>query len=125
MAGVIKFFNTIVQFLPSILIARILSYVDKAAASKLTGAAALGLEGPLLALALFSVLTVKTLMENQYFDRIITLGAAVRGALSTSIYTKALRLSPAGRQANTVISLTLTFYTLYTHSVIFAVLIYS
>jgi hypothetical protein len=101
-----------VQFLPSILVSRILRFVDKAAVSKAAGAALKGastsagavnnIEGAVLALALFGALNLKTVFENQYFDAIITLGASIRGALSAAIYRKALRLSPGGRQENSV-----------------------
>jgi hypothetical protein len=60
-------------------------------------------EGMILALALYGTLCVKTFLENQYFDAIIGIGAAARGAISAAIFRKSLKLSPAGRQNNTVI----------------------
>jgi hypothetical protein len=59
-------------------------------------------EGMFLALALYGTLCVKTFLENQYFDAIIGIGAAARGAISAAIFRKSLKLSPAGRQNNTV-----------------------
>ena len=98
--------NTLVQFLPSLLIARILKHVDKAAsARKLFSTAsmtAVDREGMFIALALYSVLCVKTVLENQYFDAIISIGATARGAISAAIFRKSLKLSPSGRQNNTV-----------------------
>ena len=105
-SGVLKLMNTLVQFLPSLLIARILKHVDKAAsARKLFSTAsmtAVDREGMFIALALYSVLCVKTVLENQYFDAIISIGATARGAISAAIFRKSLKLSPSGRQNNTV-----------------------
>ena len=126
-SGIIKLCNTLIQFLPSLLIAKILSHVEKAAAMRAATAAAatsgggaaafaggvsafagslfrssVDREGLLLALALYGVLCVKAFLENQYFDSIITMGTTARGAISAAIYRKALKLSPSGRQNNTV-----------------------
>lgn len=105
-SGALKLMNTLVQFLPSLLIARILKHVDKAAsARKLFSTASMSAvdrEGMFLALALYSVLCVKTVLENQYFDAIISIGATARGAISAAIFRKSLKLSPSGRQNNTV-----------------------
>jgi hypothetical protein len=49
-------------------------------------------------LALFAVVTAKTAVENQYFYRTTNLALGVRGALSTAVYRKSLRLSPGARQ---------------------------
>ena len=105
-SGLLKLTNTLVQFLPSLLIARILKHVDKAAAArKVLSTASMSLvdrEGMLLAFALYGTLCVKTALENQYFDSIISIGAAARGAISAAIFRKSLKLSPSGRQNNTV-----------------------
>ena len=102
----LKLTNTLVQFLPSLLIARILKHVDKAAAArKVLSTASMSLvdrEGMLLAFALYGTLCVKTALENQYFDSIISIGASARGAISAAIFRKSLKLSPSGRQNNTV-----------------------
>ena len=113
-SGIIKFFNTFVQFLPSIVIARVLRFVDKAAAAKVSpGTMVNTWEGVVWAAALFAALCMKTVLENQYFDSIITLGATIRGALSAAIYRKALRLSPAGKQANSVCMYICTMFHAY------------
>ena len=105
-SGLLKLTNTLVQFLPSLLIARILKHVDKAAAArKVLSTASMSLvdrEGMLLAFALYGTLCVKTALENQYFDSIISIGATARGAISAAIFRKSLKLSPSGRQNNTV-----------------------
>ena len=78
-SGLLKLLNTLVQFFPSLLIARILKHVDKAAAARNLFSTAkmtvLDREGMFLALALYGVLCVKTVLENQYFDAIISIGA--------------------------------------------------
>ncbi len=61
----------------------------------------------LLALVLFAVLSMKTLIENMYFDMVTNLSSQVRGTLSAAIYQKALRLGPEGRQNTTVTNLSL------------------
>ena len=109
LSGIMKFFNTAVQFLPSMLIAKILKNVDKQTSLFTSGvnlsdldALFLRKEGILLAVSLFLVLCSKTFLENQYFNTVINMGANVRGALSTAIYSKSLRLSPSGRSNNTI-----------------------
>ena len=105
-SGLLKLTNTLVQFLPSLLIARILKHVDKAAAArKVLSTASMSRvdrEGMLLAFALYGTLCVKTALENQYFDSILSIGATARGAISAAIFRKSLKLSPSGRQNNTV-----------------------
>ena len=96
-SGLLKLCNTLVQFLPSIIIARLLGGIDKA---KVIGQASPN--GVPLALSLFLVLSAKTLLENQYFYTVIDMGASIRGTLSSSIYRKALKLSPSGRKNNTI-----------------------
>jgi ABC-type multidrug transport system fused ATPase/permease subunit len=105
-SGILKLLNTLVQFIPSLLIARILKHVDKAAAARTLFSTAkftlIDREGMVLALALYGTLCVKTFLENQYFDAIIAIGATARGSISSAIFRKSLKLSPAGRQNNTM-----------------------
>lgn len=98
-SGLLKLCNTLVQFLPSIIIAKLLGSIDK---SKTLGLAGYSREGIPLALSLFLVLSAKTFLENQYFYSVIEMGASIRGTLSASIYRKALKLSPSGRKNNTI-----------------------
>lgn len=126
--GALKLVNTLVQFTPSLLVSRILKYIGKGkqptatlgpvaaallqtaephlpplAVEALTRLLALASnEGFQLSVLLFLSLSTKTLIENQYFDGISQLSAEVRGALSTAVYRKALKLSPASRANNTV-----------------------
>jgi len=97
-SGVLKFFNTMVQFLPSLIIARLLKGIE--GTTFLASASAF--KGFALALSLFIALSTKTFLENQYFYTVIDMGASIRGALSAAIYRKVLKLSPSGRNNNTV-----------------------
>ena len=123
-SGLLKALNTVVQFFPSLIVAQILKSVDKtkigAAGSVTASASAAGWgwgwwqralaawpplrlvyhEGILLTIALFLCLATKTITENQYFDMITRFSAEIRGALSTAIYSKSLRLSPSSRASN-------------------------
>lgn len=110
LSGVTKFFNTLSQFLPSLIVSRILAYVDgaKQAQGALNSADSvwqlllqkrMGLQ---LSVLLLACLSLKTIIENQYFDRVSRFSAEIRGAISTAIYRKALRLSPQSRKNNTL-----------------------
>lgn len=96
--GILKFFNTFVQFFPSILISQIVSITDKGTLSN----PALRMLGLGYAGLLFAALCAKTFLENQYFDEVINLSSKVKGTLSAAVYKKSLRLSPSSRQNNTV-----------------------
>ena len=103
LSGLLKLLNTSIQFLPALLISRILRFSNTSPSFSLSqvGAGVFG-EGLWLCLGLFTCLCAKTVVENQYFDQVISLGAAVKGTLSAAIYRKALKLSPTGRANNTV-----------------------
>ncbi|CAN0379475.1 unnamed protein product, partial [Phaeothamnion confervicola] len=104
--GLLRMGNSCVQFLPALLLSRLLkTFEQMAATGGVAGAAeaaALARTAYGVALALFAVVTSKTLIENQYFYRMVNLGMAVRGAVATAVYRKSLRLSPAARQRATV-----------------------
>ena len=104
LSGVIKFFNTFVQFLPSLVVARILKNVDDQAAAlgNVALLQSLRSRGIWLALLLMALLSTKTFLENQYFYTIIKMSASIRATLSSAIYRKALKLSESGRVNNTV-----------------------
>ena len=105
-SGLLKLLNTFIQFLPALLIAKILKCSN---ASPITSLSQLSSgvfnEGLLLSVGLFLCLCSKTVVENQYFDKVISMGANIKGTLSTAIYRKSLKLSPSGRSNNTVIYL--------------------
>lgn len=112
-SGILKLFNTIVQFVPSLLVARILKLSETLADSKVvaaTSSVALNdmlvftkrREGIVLSLLLLAALCAKTIIENQYFHVVTEMAASVRGAVSSAVYRKSLRLSPSGRQNSTI-----------------------
>lgn len=97
-SGVIKLMNSAVQFLPSLLVSKIL----KLGTAGGVGGRAEVKRGLTLAIILFTSLCTKTVIENIYFDMVTNLAAQIRGTLSAAIYQKALRLGPEGRQNVTV-----------------------
>jgi len=105
-SGIVKFCNTVTQFFPSLIIARVLRYVDTASRVTSTPSSFTSLhffdlfrqEGVYWSLLLFVTLTVKTALENQYFNMVIQLGVKIRCALSGALYRKSLRLSPESRR---------------------------
>lgn len=90
------------QFLPSIIIARILKLVSSGGINTSLAPKSYLKDGFALSAVLFLVLSTKTFLENAYFYHIINLAASVRGALSTAIFRKSLRLNPQGRQNFTI-----------------------
>lgn len=55
-------------------------------------------EGYVWAVALFASFFFRTFVENAYFHRVVRVGYQIRTCLTTSVYRKALRLSPVARQ---------------------------
>lgn len=125
--GLLKLVNTLVQFAPSLIVARILKFIGQGGKATQCSAVSANLlsrlsiiaspavqnaiaqlvsvfchEGFQLSLLLFITLSCKTAIENQYFDAVSRLSSEVRGTLSTAVYRKALKLSPASRANNTV-----------------------
>lgn len=104
-SGVIKFVNTFVQFLPSLLITRILRFTTQLGGQSnipRSWQALITHRGLQLCILLFLCLSTKTAIENQYFDLVTNIGAQVRGTISAAIYQKAFRLGASGRQNVTV-----------------------
>ena len=103
LSGFLKLINTSIQFVPSLLIARLLRYVDNSGKiAKPLSREFLSNRGFILACLLLVTLSAKTCIENQYFDLATTMGASIRGTLSSAVFRKSLRLSPSGRQNNTI-----------------------
>jgi len=96
-SALLRLVNTAVQFFPSLIVARLLRTVDKLSMTTVA-LPLLKKEGFLLSACLFVTLCAKTILENQYFYVVTRLGASIKGALSTAVYKKSLRLSPSGRQ---------------------------
>ena len=108
-SGLLKLVNTIVQFLPSLIIARLLKYIDlnlKPASifplTQTTLKTFASNPGVVLAALLLLILNLKTLIENQYFDVATTMGSSIRGTVTTAVFRKSLRLSSSSRQKNTM-----------------------
>jgi len=80
--GVLRFLNTVVQFLPVLCLSGLLLAVEQG----------LVVEGLKSAGFLFSALTTKTLIENQYFYHRTLLAIRIRATLQAAIYEKSLRL---------------------------------
>ena len=127
--GLLRLINTLIQFLPSLIIARLLRHIEfsktitmssiKACISTTNSISSITNQpidiiirsivyysrcictnqGFQLSMLLFTVLTLKTAVENQYFDYITQLSADIRGTLSTAIYKKSLKLSPTSRRS--------------------------
>ena len=91
--GFLRLFNTLIQAFPSLLLARLLRYIEAGDAyppSKAFMAAA----------HLVAVLLGKLIVENQFFHHVVKCSTEVRGALSGLIFDKSLRL-PGGGSAVT------------------------
>jgi hypothetical protein len=104
-SGYVKLVNTIIQFFPSMIITRILKFTNQVSTTNvvtMNPSSLLNHKGLQLSFLLFLTLSMKTAVENQYFDIVTRLGAQVRGTLSAAIYQKAFRLGSSGRQNVTV-----------------------
>jgi hypothetical protein len=87
--GILRLFNTAVQAFPSILVARLLRCVE--------AGDALPASTPILAaISLVAVLTLKMILENQFFHKVVTMSTQTRGALEGLIFDKSLRLPGGG-----------------------------
>ncbi len=87
--GVLRLINTAVQAFPALLVARLLRLVE--AGEEHPAGKALR-----AALALVAVLTIKMIIENQYFHHVVKCSTQVRGALAGCIFDKSLRLPGGG-----------------------------
>jgi ABC-type transport system involved in cytochrome bd biosynthesis fused ATPase/permease subunit len=101
-SAIIRLLNTLVQFLPSLLVSKILRNLQQETAPATLFQQLKNNKSFHLSILLFLCLSSKTIIENQYFDMMTRLGAKVRGTLSSAIYQKALRLGPSSRQNSTV-----------------------
>lgn len=84
LTGALRLLNTTIQAFPALLVARLLRLVEaNAPPSQSIRAAA----------ALVAVLSIKMVVENQYFHNVVKYATQVRGALTGIIFDKALRVS--------------------------------
>lgn len=87
--GILRFVNTAVQIFPALLIARLLRLVESGNQEPIR-------KSLLAAVTLVGVLTLKMVIENQYFHRVVDCATQVRGSLAGLIFDKSLRLPSGG-----------------------------
>lgn len=80
-SGVLRLANTAVQAFPALLISRVLKLLESGASRQLAIRATL---------QLIAVLTVKMMLENQYFDKAIQTSIAARSSLTELIFHQGL-----------------------------------
>lgn len=85
--GILRLLNTAVQAFPALLVAKLLHLVESGGSPR----KALG-----AALSLVAVLTLKMIIENQYFHKVVNGATEVRGSLAGLIFDKSLRLPGGG-----------------------------
>ena len=86
LTGVLRLVNTIIQAFPSLLIARLLRQIEAGNSIK-------AIQPLRSAVLLVSVLSVKMIIENQYFHNVVKCACEVRGSIGGLIFDKSLRLS--------------------------------
>ncbi len=86
LTGILRLLNTIAQAFPAVLIARLLRQIE-------SGNSIHSSQPLISALLLVSVLSVKMVIENQYFHNVVKCACEVRGSISGMIFDKSLRLS--------------------------------
>ena len=89
LTGILRLCNTIVQSFPSLLVARLLRQIE-------SGTSIRAMKPLQSAIMLVSVLSMKMLLENQFFHNIVKCSCDVRGSISGLIFDKSLRLSANG-----------------------------
>ena len=87
--GVLRLLNTAIQAFPALLVARLLRLVESG--DKHPPSMALN-----AAVSLVAVLSVKMIVENQYFHSVVKGATEVRGSLAGMIFDKSLRLPGGG-----------------------------
>jgi len=99
-----KLCNDVVQFLPPVVLSGFLRYVGNkpnfmadAFGASVTGNGI----GWLYCALMFSLAVLRTLCEQTYFYYAQASGICIKGALSTAVYRKTMRLSSAGRSGST------------------------
>jgi ABC-type multidrug transport system fused ATPase/permease subunit len=89
LTGILRLVNTIIQAFPSLLIARLLRQIE-------AGNSVKAVQPIRSAILLVSVLTIKMIVENQYFHNVVKCAAEARGSVAGLIFDKSLRLSSGG-----------------------------
>ena len=89
LTGLLRLLNTCVQAFPALLVARLLRLVEAGAEQPVQKAL-------MAAVQLVAVLSVKMILENQYFHNVVKCSTNVRGSLTGLIFDKSLRLQGGG-----------------------------
>jgi len=87
--GLLRLLNTTIQAFPALLVARLLRLVEAGSAQPASKAL-------WAAVHLVAVLSVKMVVENQYFHNVVKCSTAVRGSLAGLVFDKSLRLQGGG-----------------------------
>lgn len=103
-AGIIKFFNTALQFTFPILLNQILIFFQQYQAGAIPADApnAIRYRGYWLSCLLFFFIACKAITESAYFHKVNRCAWQVKTSVSISIYTKALRLATSEQQKTTL-----------------------
>jgi len=99
-----KLCNDVIQFLPPVVLSGFLRYVARKP-NFMTDALGKSLDrveiGVMYCVLMFALAVLRTLCEQTYFYYAQASGICIRGALSTAVYRKTMRLSSAGRSGST------------------------
>mmetsp|Transcript_14384 Transcript_14384/g.31487 ORF Transcript_14384/g.31487 Transcript_14384/m.31487 type:complete len:375 (-) Transcript_14384:3214-4338(-) len=103
-AGLIKAFNSCLQFTFPVLLSAILRFIEDTQAGAIATDAPghVRYRGYWLSALLFAAMALKALLENKYFHAVYRSGYQARVAVSVAVYKKALRLSPSDRNGRTL-----------------------
>jgi ABC transporter transmembrane region len=103
-AGVIKFFNSVLQFSFPLILNAILKFIEQTQGGRIANDAAWydKYRGYWLAALLFLAMAGKAVTENAYFMKVMRSGYQARVAISVAVYNKSLRLANAERQSTTL-----------------------
>jgi ATP-binding cassette subfamily C (CFTR/MRP) protein 1 len=103
-AGIIKIFNTLLQFAFPLLLNAILKFIEDIQSGRIseTDSWDVRYRGYWLSALLFAAMASKAITENAYFHPVYRAGYQARVAISVAVYNKALRLANAERQSTTL-----------------------
>jgi hypothetical protein len=103
-AGIIKFFNTSLQFTFPILLKNILKFFEQYQSGEIPTNAPgqVKYQGYWLSCLLFFFISCKAITEGAYFHKVNRCAWQIKAAVSSSIYSKALRLASSEQQKTTL-----------------------
>lgn len=97
--GIIRVFNNLAQFAPSLVLSVLLQHLAQIVSGVAPEERIFGeYGGYILSACVVASQVSHSFLENHMFYRALRLGLKVRTAVTTAVYRKALRLSPAARQ---------------------------